>query len=142
VCCLRSRFNTGFVDWSQCPIYIVDDSSVSHFPKDAFHFIHSVSGILESAKFQKLIYPEYISAWKKTIMRLSNPSYPKNSDTLDFRRWPNEDKSNEAIEAWSVRVGGQSTNLRAHLDHKLGTGQWVADRFGNADKMGHHKNKK
>jgi hypothetical protein len=85
----RSRFNPGFVDWSQCPIYIVDDSSISHFPKNVLHFIHSVSGISESAKFQKLIYPRYISAWKKTLTLLSNPSYPKNSATLDFKRWPN-----------------------------------------------------
>jgi len=138
----RSRFNPGFVDWSQCPIYIVDDSKVSNFPSDVFHFIHSVCDIEESTKFKKLIYPKYISEWKKTLTLLSNPAYPKNSSNLDFKRWPDEDKANENIEAWSVRVGGKSTNLRAHLDHKLESNQWVADRFGNADKMGHHKNKR
>jgi hypothetical protein len=138
----RSRLNPGFVDWSQCPLYIVDDTSVSNFPKDVFQFIHSISGILESSRFQKLIYPRYTSEWKKTLTLLSNPSYPKNSLNLDFKRWPNEDDCNLNLEAWSVRVGGRSTNLRAHIDHKVGTSEWIADRFGNADKMGHHKNKK
>ena len=138
----RSRLNPGLVDWSQCPIYIVDDTSISHFPKGTFHFIHSISGILESSKFQKLIYPKYKSEWIKTLTLLSNPAYPKNSLNLDFKRWPNEDNPTSKVEAWSVRVGGRATNLRAHLDHNLGTSEWIADRFGNADKMGHHKNRK
>ena len=138
----RSRFTPGFIDWSQCPIYIVDDSPVSGFPNNILYFIHSISGIVESLKFQKLIYPRYINQWKKTLTLLSNPAYPKNSPNLDFKRWPDEDNYLENIEAWSVRVGGKASNLRAHIDHTLGSSDWIADRFGNSDKMGHHKNKK
>lgn len=137
----RGGYTPGKTDWSECPIYIVNDSNYSGITVGLISFL-TLFNIHETQKFNKKISPQYINAWQKTKQLLGDPVSNKNSPTLDFKRWPREDDKYKKTKAWSVRVGGTKSNMRAHLDEQLDTGIWEADRFGNADQMGHHKNRK
>lgn len=134
-------FSPGYIDWTECPIYIVDDSQYTGLGGGMLSFLTSISYIQESQKFIKKISPKYINSWKETKNKLSDPIVSKNSTNLDLQRWRKEDDKLNKTKAWSVRVGGRSANMRAHIDENLETGVWIADRFGNADEMGHHKNR-
>ena len=131
----------GYIDWSECPIYIVDDHQYTGIKGGSLSFLTHISFIRESQKFIKKISPQYLNSWGTTKRKLADPVMNKNSSNLDLKRWRQEDdKANRTI-AWSVRVGGKSANMRAHIDEYQETGRWVADRFGNADEMGHHKSR-
>lgn len=132
----------GIVDAVACPVYLVDDLAANNIPNDLLHFISSVSNIRETNRFIKSVTPNYLNDWNLTKLLLGNPSYPKNTVRLDLQRWSDEDSKENGTRAWSVRVGTQSKNMRAHLDEEIDTGIWFADRFGNADKMGHHKQRR
>ncbi len=137
----RGSYSPGFIDWSECPIYLVDDHAYTGLPGGTISFLNCISIIQESKNFIKKIKPNHIENWQITKQKLSNPIVNKNSTTLDLKRWPREDDKSNKTKAWSVRVGGKSANMRAHIDEYQETGRWVADRFGNADEMGHHKNR-
>jgi hypothetical protein len=137
----RGGYVPGYIDWTECPIYIVNDHNYTQTPGGLISFLCQIKNIQESQKFIKKISPNYTELWKKTKYKLSDPVWNKNSPSIDLKRWPLEDNKSQNTKAWSVRVGGQSSNLRAHLDEDLDSGDWTADRFGNADIMGHHKNR-
>ncbi len=132
--------NPSMVNYSECPIHLFDDTPSNSAMSNAIHFITHVPHIEESPGFMNKVMP-YLKQWIKTKELLGNPSYPKNNDNLDFKRWEDEDSPQNNTRAWSVRVG-KTTNMRAHIDEHLLSKKWVATRFGNADKMGHHKNRK
>jgi hypothetical protein len=137
----RGGYTPGKTDWSECPIYVVNDSNYSGITSGLISFL-TLFNIHETQKFNKKISPQYVNDWHKTKQLLGDPVYKKYSPTLDFKRWRSEDSKYNNTRAWSVRVGGTKSNMRAHLDEQLETGNWEADRFGNADEMGHHKNRK
>lgn len=137
----RGGYSPGYIDWSECPIYIVDDHQCMRVPGGLMSFLTSINHISESQKFVKKISPRYIDSWKITKTKLSDPIVSKSSTNIDLKRWPDEDDRANKTKAWSVRVGGKSANMRAHIDESTVTGIWVADRFGTADAMGHHKNR-
>jgi hypothetical protein len=138
---IRGNYSLGYTDYSECPIYIVNDHSYSGLPGGLVSFLSFIDGIQESQKFIKKISPRFIDSWNITKMKLSDPIVNKNSSNLDFKRWHQEDNKSSKTKAWTVRVGGRSANMRAHIDEHIETGLWIADRFGNADEMGHHKNR-
>lgn len=133
--------NPSAVDYSQCPIYVFDDTPSNSAMSNAIHFITYISNIEEDPAFISRVIPKYIDQWIKTKELLGNPSYPKNNNNLDFKRWEIEDNPQNNTRAWSVRVG-KTTNMRAHIDEYISSKRWVARKFGDANKMGHHKNRK
>jgi hypothetical protein len=134
-------YTPGNIDWFECPIYIVDDHQYTGIKGGSLSFLTHISHISESSRFIKKISPQYVDSWKITKEKLANPDINKNSSNLDLQRWRQEDSKLNKTIAWSVRVGGKSANMRAHMDEYQETGKWIADRFGNADEMGHHKNR-
>ena len=134
-------YTLGVSDWTECPIYVVEDSKFSGISVGLISYIASLN-IQETKKFIKEITPHHVDSWSDTKKLLGNPLYKKTNQNLDLKRWQKEDDRQANTRAWSVRVGGAKSNMRAHLDEHLSSGIWEADRFGNADKMGHHKNRK
>ena len=139
---IRGGYIPGYIDRSECPIYIVNDCAKASLQNGVLSFISQITHIRKSNRFEKLVVPKYLDAWVKTAAKLADPGYKKNNPNLDFKPWPKEDNPQNNTRAWAVRVGGKTSNLRAHIDEHLIEGYWEADRFGDADKMGHHKNKK
>jgi hypothetical protein len=134
-------YSPSSVNFSECPIYVFDDSPTKKAVSNVIHFITQISHIEESPGFMEKVVPKYLKQWVHTKELLGNPTYPKNKDNLDFKRWEDEDCPENNTRAWSVRVG-KKTNMRAHIDEHISTKRWVARKFDNADKMGHHKNRK
>jgi hypothetical protein len=137
----KGFYSPSGVNFSECPIHVFDDTSANSGMSNALHFITQISHIEEGPGFMEKVVPKYLHHWIKTKELLGNPSYPKNKDNLDFKRWGEEDDLKNNIRVWSVRVG-KTTNMRAHIDEHISSKRWVATKFGNADKMGHHKNRK
>jgi len=138
--------STGFnspsaVNFSECPIHVFDDSPVNSGISNVIHFISQISHIEEGPGFMDKVVPKYLKQWIHTKELLGNPNYPKNKDNLDFKRWEKEDLPEKNIRVWSVRVG-KTTNMRAHIEEQTLTKRWIATKFGDADKMGHHKIRK
>lgn len=137
----KGFYSPSGVNFSECPIHVFDDTPSNSAMSNAIHFITQIPHIEEGPGFMDKVVPKYLGQWMKTKEMLGNPSYPKNKDTLDFKRWEDEDDAQGNTRAWSVRVG-KTTNMRAHIDEHITTKRWVAARFGNADKMGHHKKRR
>jgi len=133
--------NPSRIDYSECPIHVFDDTPANSGMSNAIHFITQIPHIEEGPGFMDKVSPKYLSHWLKTKELLGNPSYPKNKDNLDFKRWEKEDCPEKNTRAWSVRVG-KTTNMRAHIDEHITSKRWIATKFDNADKMGHHKKRK
>lgn len=135
-------YNPSNINFSECPIHVFDDTPSNSSLSNVMHFITHISHIEEEPGFiKKVIEKDFLKKWIKTKELMGNPSYPKNRDNLDFKRWEDEDRPAEGVRVWSVRVGS-NTNMRAHLDEHIVTKRWIATKFDNADKMGHHKNRK
>ena len=134
-------YSPSSINFSECPIHVFDDTPANSGMSNAIHFITQIPHIEEDPGFMDKVVPKYLNQWMKTKELLGNPSYPKNKDNLDFKRWEKEDRPEKNIRAWSVRVG-KTTNMRAHIDEHIASKRWVATKFDNADKMGHHKNRK
>jgi len=137
----KGFYSPSGVNFSECPIHVFDDTPANSAMSNSIHFITQIPNIEEGPGFMDRVVPKYLNQWMKTKELLGNPSYPKNKDNLDFKRWEDEDDPHKNTRAWSVRVG-KTTNMRAHIDEHISSKRWVAARFGNADKMGHHKNRK
>jgi hypothetical protein len=138
----RGRLSLGKIDPTQCKVYVFDDLKLHHGPTGCMHFISAVNHIRESDYFMGLVRPDHIRKWLKTKEQLGNPAIPKYNSNLDFKRWEKDDDLAANIRAWSVRVGGQRSNYRAHLDQDIASGRWTAVKFGDGDKLGHHKTRK
>jgi len=134
-------YNPSNVDYSDCPIYVFDDTSANSGMSNVIHFISQISHIEEGPGFMDKVVPQYLKQWIHTKELLGNPNYPKNKKNLDFKRWEKEDLPEKNIRVWSVRVGNK-TNMRAHIEEQTLTKRWIATKFGDADKMGHHKIRK
>jgi len=134
-------YSPSSVNYSECPIHVFDDTPANSGMSNVIHFITQIPHIEEGPGFMDKVVPKYLNQWMRTKELLGNPSYPKNKDNLDFKRWEKEDRPENNTRAWSVRVG-KTTNMRAHIDEHIGSQRWVATKFDNADKMGHHKNRK
>ena len=134
-------YNPSSINYTKCPIYVFDDNPPNSIQSNSIHFITQISQIQEGPGFMDKVGKKYLNQWIKTKQLLGNPDYPKDNPNLDFKRWPQEDSSVNNTKAWSVRVG-KTTNMRAHINENLILKSWIAIKFGNADKMGHHKNRK
>ena len=132
-------FQPNRIDYSECPIYIFDDTQKGSSLSNAIYFISQLSSIQETAAFKDKVRPHQVR-WDKTKQLLSHPDYKKNNRNLKFERWPKADDPEKKYEAWHVRVG-KKTNLRAQINHFRETNEWVAVDIGDANKMGHHKNR-
>lgn len=141
----NGSYNPSAIDFSECPVYVFNDIPLNSSMSGAIHYMTVVGSvenpIVEGPGFMDKVRPTYIKQWNKTKVLLGNPDYPKDNKSLDFKRWAKEDNLTNGTVAWSVRVGGKS-NMRAHINQDKKSNKWVAYKFGNADKMGHHKNKK
>ena len=127
----------GCVNGADCPIYLIRDITGSIAQSGLTLFITAVKDIRESEKFRKSLKREYFQLWRKTRSQLGDPNYPKNTGNLKLERWTSLDEP--GVKGWSVRVGGQRSNIRAHLIYDLRSGEWVAKEIGDADSLGHHK---
>lgn len=137
------KIDLGYVDISRCPIYIIEDLPTSVENKISLYFIGALLSIEESSNFLKDLSrrADFAKMWDKTKQLLSNPITKKHGPNLDLKIWDKKSQKdgNPSKEWWSVRVGGASSNVRAHL-YRFGTNsEWVADQIGDANKMGHHK---
>ena len=138
----RSRLIPNKIDVSQCPIYVFDDLNYKLGGGNVIRFITSLIDITETDDFMKKVIPLHLEAWNKTKELLANPCVNKCSRNLDFKRWESGDDQLKRTRAWSVRVGGARSNFRAHLNEVIGSGEWIANKFGDGDKMGHHKQRR
>ena len=138
----RRRLSLGKIDPTDCRVYVFDDLTTLNLANDCMQFISALSNISESHAFMNSVTPNFISDWIKTKQQLGDPSIPKHNPNLDFKRWPQDDNFANNTRSWSVRVGGKRSNYRAHLDQDQKSNQWTAVKFGDADKLGHHKNRK
>lgn len=131
-------FQPNRVDYSECPIYIFDDTKKGSNLSNAIYFIDQIFP-KETDSFKKKVGNNQ-RHWDKAKELLANPIYKKNNRNLKFERWPKADNPEKGYEAWHVRVG-KKTNLRAQINHFRETNEWVAVDIDDANKMGHHKNR-
>lgn len=136
---VKGNPDQGYMDDSECPIYFVED--VCSASSLGIYFITTVSDIRETPRFKKDVKP-FLSEWRETKRKLADPGIPKNLKSIDLKKWPRGDRKEEGAICFSVRVGTRKTNMRAHLSWFQSSGKWVAEEIDDADKTGHHKQKR
>jgi hypothetical protein len=117
------------IDWSQCPVHLIDDGVRLPFAPGAFDLFAQVSGIMSTEEFdrglRKLPKP-LLRAWEKAKGMLTISTAFKG---LDFKFW--ERRPDGTV--YSVRI---SDSYRAHLRNDE-HGRWFAERIGGHKAMGH-----
>jgi hypothetical protein len=116
------------IDWRYCPIHIVNDGHRLGIPADWLNFFSKLSGISESKKFRKRIaaLPEPVQrAWERTKVKLQASI----TTGADFKKWFPGGR-----DVFSVRV---NADIRAHLQYRRQTADWLAVTIGSHREMGH-----
>ncbi|MBN2594951.1 MAG: hypothetical protein JXA81_15705 [Sedimentisphaerales bacterium] len=108
-----------------CPEYFVRPSDLTIWISPSWK-LPTVSNVIESEEFKKLIDPSWMKGWKNTKEKLiKNSAIPG----IRFKRWDKKPGH------WSVRI---NDNFRSHLRPvSQSPGTWEAVELGTHGDMGH-----
>lgn len=117
------------VDWSRCPIILIDDQDVLRQLGISVSYFQSVAKVFETTKFQRELAKldrRLQELWQMTKRDLARSTSLK---SLDFKQWKKGGR-----DWYSVRVTG---NFRAHLRYDRAKSVWFAEEIGDHKAMGH-----
>ena len=117
------------VDWTRCPIIILDEHGLQEALGIGISYYQSIKGIEETERFIRSLEKLDMSIqkrWKKSKEKLALST---SLNSLDFKQW-----KKEGADYFSVRVGG---NYRAHLRRSDLADKWFAEAIGNHKEMKH-----
>lgn len=117
------------IDWTRCPIAIIDDHDILSALGIDVAFFRAISCIEETAKFErslKRLDRRIQKRWQESKRRLAIST---SLSSLDFKQW-----KKDGSDYFSVRVDG---NHRAHLRRDREASRWFAEAIGDHKEMGH-----
>ncbi|WP_395307526.1 hypothetical protein V4U86_19180 [Mycobacterium sp. AMU20-3851] len=117
------------IDWTRCPIMVLDDHDILDALGINVTFFRSIIGIEETAKFERSLSRLDRSIQKRWHESKNKLALSTSLSSLDFKQW-----KKDGTDFFSVRVGG---NYRAHLRRDREQSKWFAEAIGNHKEMRH-----
>ncbi|WP_232525769.1 MULTISPECIES: hypothetical protein [Mycobacterium] len=121
--------NPSRIDWSRCPIILIDDHKFLEQLGISVSYFRSVPELHETARFQRALVKLDRRLQEPWLMTKRDLARSTSLKSLDFKQWKKGGK-----DCYSVRVKG---SFRAHVRYDRGKAVWFAEAIGDHKAMGH-----